>query len=321
MKRLYGVMTLLVLMGIHTHVNASTCRVNGGPWTELPRDLPLQVPVTVTLAEDRTRITLEGARLECAYSGNWQSPTNFKDYWKTGSATGSPWIPGPKFANEGAGLRINGMHQNIPIAHGILVATLPDDLHGYPIHVTPYILVRNTPSNPIDVRVGDLLGTLRLTQTNNYDSDSRRLSVAYTAANNFTISPSACTINNNNPIEINFGNVHQRGIGTDPLTTSIRKDFRLTYTCPDPGITTPITITYKGSRSSFDSRLLTMTNPDVGTAMVRAGSAVQVNGSFLTRIDNSVGGDNVTFTLVRRAGSLPSAGPVSGSGVLVMGVP
>lgn len=90
---------------------------------------------------------------------------------------------------------------------------------------------------------------------------------------------------------------------------------------PGWGINTPITITYKGNSSAFDSRLLMMTNPDVGTALVRAGSAVQVNGSFLTRITNSVGGDDVTFSLVRRAGSLPTPGAISGSGVLVMGVP
>jgi len=201
------------------------------------------------------------------------------------------------------------------------VSTLANNGAAYPIDVTPYILLRSNPSNPIDVVSGDILGTLRLNQTNNYDGARRGLELTYTAANNFTVSPSTCTINNNNPIEINFGNVHQRAIGTDPLTTTIRADRRLTYTCPSPGITSPITITYQGSRSSFDTRLLMMTNPDVGTAMLRAGSAVQVGGSFLTRIDNSVGGDDVTFTLVRRAGSLPAAGVISGSGVLVMGVP
>nr|WP_252193622.1 fimbrial protein [Pseudomonas sp. TAE6080] len=189
------------------------------------------------------------------------------------------------------------------------------------INVTPYILLRNYPSNPLDIRIGDNLGLLRLTSSNNYDSTRPQLTVTYTAANNFTISPSTCTINNNNPIEINFGNVHQRAIGTDPLTSTIVSNRRLTYSCPDGGINTPITITYRGTASSFDSRLLRMTNPNVGTALVRAGSAVQVNGSFLTRITNSVGGDDVTFSLVRRAGSLPTPGAISGSGVLVMGVP
>ena len=198
---------------------------------------------------------------------------------------------------------------------------MPNNLIGVPVDVTPYILLRNDPSNAIDVRIGDVLGRLNLEQTNNYSSGSSTLALTYTAANNFSISPSTCTINNNNPINIDFGTVNQRAIGTDPLTTSIVSNRRLTYSCPDGGINTPITITYKGTRSAFDSRLLMMTNADVGTALVRAGSAVPVNGSFLTRITNSSGADDVTFSLVRRAGSLPSAGAISGSGVLVMGVP
>ena len=319
MKRLYGTIVPLVLMGVCTTAQAVDCRVNGGPWqTGNPN---LSVPVTVRLSEDRVRILLEGARLECRFSPGPQTPSWWMDYWATGNAAGTPWTPGPKFSSEGTGLRINGAYQNTPVQSGIRVATMPDNRTIYPIDVIPYILMRNYPANPFDVRIGDNLGLLRMTSSNNFDASRPQLTVTYTAANNFTVSPSTCTINNNNPIEINFGEVHQRAIGTDPLTTTIRSDRRLTYACPDGGINTPITITYKGSPSSFDPRLLVMTNPDVGTAMVRGGSAVQVGGSFLTRITNSGGGDDVTFSLVRRAGSLPTTGAISGSGVLVMGVP
>ncbi|CAM2736519.1 fimbrial protein [Pseudomonas gessardii] len=263
---------------------------------------------------------MEGARLECRFTAG-AGPVWGEDYWETGNASGTPWTSGPKFTAERSGLRINGAFLNTPVPAGIRVATMPNNGVGYPINITPYILVRNDPTNPIDVRTGDTLGLLRLTSSNNFDATRPQLTVTYTAANNFTISPSTCTINNNNPIEINFGDVHQRAIGTDPLTTTIRRDRRLTYACPDPGITTPITITYKGIPSSFNANLLVMSNPDVGTALVRGGAPVQVGGAFLSRITNSVGGDDVTFTLVRRAGSLPTPGPVSGSGVLVMGVP
>ncbi|ANF84544.1 hypothetical protein A7J50_1103 [Pseudomonas antarctica] len=323
MKRLYGAMALLVLLSVTTTAKAVDCRINGGGWITVGggQNINLQVPVTVRLDTSQNRIFLEGARLECRYTPAWWSPSPAEDYWATGSLAGSPWTPGPKFASEGTGLRINGTNRNTPVPVGIRVATMPDNSTGYPIDVTPYILMRNAPGNPIDIRVGDNLGLLRMTQTNNGNTGSSQLIVTYLAANNFTVSPSTCTINNNNPIEINFGEVHQRAIGTDPLTTTVRSDRTLTYSCPDAGITTPITITYKGSPSSFDTRLLVMTNPDLGTALVRAGSAVQVNGSFLTRITNSVGGDDVTFTLVRRTGSLPATGAITGSGVLVMGVP
>ena len=315
MKRLY---VGFVLLAINTAAQAVDCRVNGGPWQN--GNPNLHVPVTVTLSADRTRIMLEGARLECrfTYSGG---PAWHADFWASGNASGAPWTPGPKFTGERTGLRINGGFYNTPVPGGINIVTVPNNGVFYPINVTPFILVRNFPANPIDVRVGDNLGLLRLTSSNNYDPTRPQLTVTYTAANNFTVSPSTCTINNNNPIEINFGSVNQRAIGTDPLTTTISTNRRLTYACPDGGVNTPITITYKGIPTSFDSRLLRMSNTEVGTALVRGGSAVQVNGSFLTRITNSVGGDDVTFSLVRRAGSLPAAGAINGSGVLVMGVP
>ncbi|PIB44715.1 hypothetical protein AOA59_10370 [Pseudomonas sp. 2822-15] len=317
MKRIYKAVVLLLLTAVATTAQAVDCRVNGGAWGRVTH---LTVPVNVRLDEDRTRILMEGARLECRFTAG-AGPAWGEDYWATGNPTGAPWTPGPKFSSERAGLRINGSFQNVPVPAGIRIATMPNNGVGYPINITPYILMRSSPSNPIDVRIGDMLGLLRISATNNYNSDRADLTVTYTAGNDFTVSPSTCTINNNNPIEINFGTVHQRAIGIDPLTSSIVSNRRLTYSCPDGGINTPITITYKGTRSGFDTRLLMMSNPDVGTAMVRAGTAVPVNGSFLTRITNSTGADDVTFSLVRRNGSLPTAGAVSGSGVLVMGVP
>lgn len=316
-------MTLLFLVCVATTARAVDCRMNGGPWITVGggQDINLQVPVTVRLDTNQNRILMDGANLQCRYTPGPQTPSRAEDYWATGSTAGIPWTPGPKFASEGTGLRVNGVYRNYPVAGGIRVATLPDNRVGYPIDVTPYIIMRNSPGNPISIRIGDNLGLLRMTQTNNAGSGSSRLAVTYVANNNFTISPSTCTINNNNPIEINFGQVNQRAIGSDPLTTPIVSNRRLTYSCPQGGISTPITITYKGTRSSFDARLLMMSNPQVGTALVRAGTAVPVNGSFLTRITNSVGGDDVTFSLVRQAASLPAAGAISGSGVLVMGVP
>ncbi|WPN96617.1 fimbrial protein [Pseudomonas sp. MUP55] len=322
MKRLFGALALLVSAGASTVVSAADCRVNGGGWVHVGAGgtLNLQVPVTVQPGSDNSRIFLEGARLECRFTPGQPYPT-FMDYWRTAIQAGAPWTPGPKFANQGTGLRISGAYLNTPVPYDIHLAGMPNNGVGVPIDVTPYILIRNNPTNPIDVRIGDNLGVLRLRQTNNYNTSSTLLALTYIAANNFSVSPSTCTINNNNPIEINFGNVHQRAIGTDPLTSSVVSNRRLTYSCPDGGINTPITITYKGTRTAFDSRLLLMTNADVGTALVRGGVPVQVNGSFLTRITNSTGADDVTFSLVRRAGSLPAAGPITGSGVLVMGVP
>ena len=320
MKRPFAAVALLALSAVTTVVKAADCRVNGGPWQRLnPGDtVSLTVPVTVRLGADTTRILLEGANLECRYSILEGHPAWRQDYWATAP---SAWLPGPKFTAHGTGLRINGRDFNTPVPAGALISTMPNNGIGVPVNVTPYILLINNPTNPIDVRIGDTLGTLTLDQTNNYDANRTRLVLRYAADNNFSISPSTCTINNNQPINIDFGNVHQRAIGTDPLSSTVRTDRTLTYRCPDPGINMPITITYKGTATSFNANLLTMSNGDVGTAMVRAGAAVRVNGAFQTRITNSTGSDDVTFALVKRNGSLPAEGPITGSGVLVMGVP
>lgn len=322
MKRLFGAVVLLALGTVTTVVKAADCRVNGGSWQTVNPggSFNLHVPVTVRVGADTSRILLEGANIECRFTSFGGSPW-FQDFWATSSDVGPAWTPGPKFAGQNTGLRINGGFYNTPVPTNIRVATIPNNGGAVPILVTPYILIRNNPTNPIDVRTGDVLGVLRLNQTNNYDTGWVRFVMTYSAANDFSISPSSCTINNNTPININFGNVHQRAIGTDPLSTTIRVNHRLSYSCPDGGINTPITITYKGTPTSFNANLLTMSNGDVGTAMVRAGAAVRVNGAFQTRITNSTGSDDVTFALVKRNGSLPAAGPVSGSGVLVMGVP
>lgn len=323
MKRLFGAVVLLALAGVTTTVKAADCRVNGGNWqrVSIGGTLNLQVPVNVRLEVNEPRILLSGVRIECRFEPDSYTPDGRQDYWATGTRIGPAWSPGPKFVSQTTGLRINGSYWNTPIQAGIRIATMPNNTSPIPIDVIPYILIRNNPTNPIDIRIGDTLGVLRLDQTNNYDSFSTSLQLTYIANNDFTISPSSCTINNNQPIEINFGNVHQRAIGTDPVSTTVRTDRTLTYRCRDPGITTPITITYKGTPSSFNANALVMSNPNVGTALVRQGTAVRVNGSFLTRITNSSGSDVVTFALVKQAGSLPVEGPLNGSGVLVMGVP
>lgn len=323
MKRLFGAVVLLALAGVTTTVKAADCRVNGGNWqrVSIGGTLNLQVPVNVRLEVNEPRILLSGVRIECRFEPDSYTPDGRQDYWATGTRIGPAWSPGPKFVNQTTGLRINGSYWNTPIQAGIRIATMPNNTSPIPVDVIPYILIRNNPTNPIDIRIGDNLGVLRLDQTNNYDSSATSLQLTYIANNDFTISPSSCTINNNQPIEINFGNVHQRAIGTDPVSTTVRTDRTLTYRCPDPGITTPITITYKGTPSSFNANALVMSNPNVGTALVRQGTAVRVNGSFLTRITNSSGSDVVTFALVKQAGSLPVEGPLNGSGVLVMGVP
>lgn len=180
---------LLALAGVTTTVKAADCRVNGGNWqrVSIGGTLNLQVPVNVRLEVNEPRILLSGVRIECRFEPDSYTPDGRQDYWATGTRIGPAWSPGPKFVSQTTGLRINGSYWNTPIQAGIRIATMPNNTSPIPIDVIPYILIRNNPTNPIDIRIGDTLGVLRLDQTNNYDSFSTSLQLTY-IANNVTAS-------------------------------------------------------------------------------------------------------------------------------------
>lgn len=129
---------LLVLLSVTTTVRAADCRINGGAWKYVGDGgiLNLEVPVNVSLGSDSTRILLEGAWLECRFTPSHAHPTRI-DFWGTSAQAGNPWVPGPKFNNQGTGLRINGAFYNTPVPFNIRIATMPNNFVAYPIYVTP----------------------------------------------------------------------------------------------------------------------------------------------------------------------------------------
>lgn len=222
------------------------------------------------------------------------------------------------------GLRIKGIYYPVEVGPRIHLATIKsNNRQGVDMNSYMYIVIQGSPGNPIDIRQGDHLGTMVLKQTNNNPNNPVEpvVRVELYADNSFVVEPSTCTINNNQPIDVNFNQVDRTQIGESVNSTPIRANIRLNYSCPDPGITMPITITLKGPPAGFDPGVLNMSNPDLGTGLLRAGVQVRPEGAFQTNIYNSSGGDDVTFALTRRAGSTPVTGGFSGSATLVMGVP
>ena len=308
MKYLTGIVLLLLMQG----VTASECRVNGGPWVS-----GTWVPVTVpVIANPSTgRIDLDGFRLECRYTPDG-GPSSRKDFWHT-TAGG---VYAPELGRYKMGLRIHNRDYLSPVPGGIHIATMPNNGIGVDLGTYLYILTQGVPGSPINIRAGDEFATMTVLQSSNYGNE-RNIYIHLTAANSLIIEPSTCTINNNQPIEVNFNNVDRTQIGESVSSTPIRVDKRLDYRCPDAGITLPITITFKGLPASFNTGVLGMSNPNLGAGLLRAGTQVAPGRSFQTNIYNSSGSDTVTFALIRKPGSTPATGAFSGSATLVMGVP
>lgn len=307
---------LLLLLLMHA-ASASQCRVNGGGWQDVTYN-SLSINVPVQAHPGSGRILLDGYLMECRYTPDG-FPASFRDYWHTYN---NALVPGPKFVAYRMGLRIKDTDYPAPVGGRISIATMPNNGRGVDLRTYMYIVNQGSPGTPIDIRKGDLLGTLVLKQTNNTGNPVEPVvNVFLYADSTLIIEPSTCTINNNQPIEVNFNNVDRTRIGESVSSTPIRVDKRLDYRCPDAGITLPITITFKGLPASFSTGVLGMNNPNLGAGLLRAGTQVAPGGSYRTNIYNSSGSDTVTFALIRKPGSTPATGAFSGSATLVMGVP
>lgn len=309
MKLIIGTVLLLLMQS----VSASQCRVNNGPWESVAGGwFPLTVPL---IAHPSTgRIDLDGYIMECRYTPDgWPASSTDRLYTKPGA------LLSPYFGNYTVGLRIRGTDYPSPVTGNVLLATMPNDGRGRNLETFMYILTRGSPGKPINIRAGDWFATFQLRQ-DGFHTD-HDVDVLLYAGNDFITEPSTCTINGNRPIDVNFNTVDRTLIGEAASSTPIRTNIRLNYSCPDPGITMPITITLQGIPASFDAGVLSTSNPNLGTGMLRGAGQVSPGSAFSTNIVNSSGGDDVTFALTRPPGSVPATGAFSGSGTLVMGIP
>jgi len=314
MKYLTGILLLLMMQA----ASATQCRVDGGSWFNIGGSVRIDVNVKATPGSNM--IFMSGYTLECRFDlgGGAPGPGNLWDEFNTRDAG---LVPGEKFMRHKMGLYTISGPFLAPINRPVYIARMGNQGTPHNLNTHIYMNLMGGPGNPINILPGDLLGTVLLRQHNNYGTPGSTLSIAIYARNSFSFEPSACTINGNRPIEVDFGPVAPLDIGDNPLSSIIQKNLMLDYSCPDPGVTTPISITLRGYSASFNDNAIAMGHKDLGTSLIRRGAVVKPGSSFLTQLTNSVGSDEVTFSLIRKSGTHPDAGVYNGSATLVMGVP
>ena len=229
----------------------------------------------------------------------------------------------PRYSSYGGGLNVEGVNYPIPVRLGILLAV--QRLESYvSVSGRPYLNIPTAPGQYVNIRSGDKIATVELYMTMYNSSTLVREYTTFVnvfARNSLNLSPSTCTINNNNPIDVNFGSVDPVAVGETPLASPNLRTVTLNYSCPDAGIYSPINVTFRGTASSFNSSALATSNANLATALLRNNVVVPPGGSFRGTISNSSGRDTVVFSLIRKTGSFPAAGPFTGSATLVMSVP
>lgn len=313
MKYLIGIFMLLLI----ETASAAQCRVNGGPWTWIDQWAGRQMSVSATVRRipGTSMVRLDGYTLECRLEAGGGNTPRERDIWMT---YGGHMSVGPKLSGRQVGATINGTDYNSPLMSLMHIATAVRGGPGVNLNTYGYAMQ----AAGVNFVAGDPLLTIALSIDRNYGSGNLSdVRFHLHAANNLPPDISTCTINNNRTIDVNFNTVNSALIGEGVSTTPIKKDIQLNYSCPQGGMTMPITIGFRGQAASFNSGALAMNNSNLATALLRGGVQVRPGQAFTTNLSNSSGRDTVTFALIRRPGSTPATGAFSGSATLVMGVP
>lgn len=316
MKYLAGLM-LLVLVQC---VSATECRVNGGAWVDPNvKGFNVYVPVRANIADGK--VLLDGYTMECRHGQPISFPFDPSEEVLT-----SPDAVRltPEYKHLEGGFRLS-VDYPLPVRAGILLSIQRRE-PMVSVQGRPYINITRAPGQYIEIKSGSKIATVYLTiRTYAFGSLvwTGSTFVNIFANNALNLNPSTCTINNNAPINIDFQSVDPIAVGENPFSSPNKELFVLRYSCPDTGITSPLDITLRGTKSAFNSTGLATSNPDLATVMYRiSGSAIIAPGtSFRTSLTNSAGADIVAFSLIRKPGSFPAAGPFTGSATLVMSVP
>ena len=318
MKYLMGLLFLLLMQA----VSATECRLNGGNWVNPERHgFNAYVNLVPNLAA--AKVFLDGYTFECRHG--LQTTFPFDPYEQVLTDPDTMMLyPQPGYFAEG-GLNVTGTYYPTPVRAGIVLSVQRNE-PLVSVLGRPYLNIVRAPGRYVRISSGALVATVRLRVRTYLNGSTLRNFVTFVnvyARHSLNLNPSTCTINNNAPINVDFGSVDSLAVGESPTSAPNSKTFVLRYSCPDAGISSPIDITLKGATSSFNSSGLAMSNPDLTTVVYRTSTFVVVppGGSFRGAITNSSGRDGVTFALIRKPGSLPAAGPFTGSATLIMGLP
>ena len=311
-------LTGLILFMLAHIASAAECQVNGSRWTD-PLTHGYNAYVDVRASTSIQKILLNYYVMNCRHG----QPLQINPYLEVVTDPDAVQFS-PQYSHLQGGLvTAADTYYPTPVRAGYILGMQRAEPYTSVVG-GPYLNITTTPGNYINIQAGSLIAVVkvRIRLSDITGSGDFPTFVNVYARNSLNLSPSTCTINNNDPIDVDFGSVDPVAIGGEiPAGTPYRQSVALNYSCPDAGIFTPIDIKLVGTASSFNSSALATSNPNLATAMIRLSSLVPPGGSFRTSINNSSGGDTVLFSLFRKTGSLPGAGPFTGSATLVMSVP
>lgn len=229
---------------------------------------------------------------------------------------------------------ISGTDYNLPNTGALhLLRVSGKNYNGYPLSQTLpiqfWLQLSDTPGETVPIKQGDLILTLALRQTPYNVQNGIEVSQApinYTwkfyAANDAYIITSTCTINNNQQINVAFGDIYADKLTTGSASSVTSVSQSLEYYCNSP-VTQDIDIQMIATPvAGFSSKnTISTSNANIGVIMLHDGVEVPPNGSFHAKLVSGQGTDIVTFVPVKKSSSTSYSdleGEFQASAILVM---
>ena len=317
-------LTILFFLLFTQKASAIFCVVDGGTLLDM-RVITLDVYADLRMDSTTGRVTTEGYSISCAHNFPVTFPLAYQE--RTYSTT-ETLTPGPLIAAFKYGMIFGGSVYPGSLGPGKIL--LIGD-RGAPYYRFPLKMYFDIPINSaggVRVNPGSLLGTFSFFTFYNFNHPSfrsYRMNARFFARNSLVVNPVVagdCAINNNAPIEVDFGNVDPDTITADLYFSPSRKVVDVRFVCPSGVSSVGIQL---DATPSFDPRGIKTSNPDIAIAMISNGSDAIVSPGLANYLEYSLNRGEMTtsftYSLIRKPGSIPYPGPFTASGIIRLTLP
>lgn len=237
-------------------------------------------------------------------------------------------VPGAMFSGFDTGVYVNGARYLSNQVSRVNVLSLKDD-QRYPIDIDMFLFIPEKLEEGLIINAGQTLMTVTLVKWSTWGNNTgneEEFTWTFIADNQVALTTGTCTVNNNEPININFGLVPKSRIkNTGQGLDSVIQTANLNIDCEDSRLNQDVRITLSANSASGNMQnTIATTIENLGVEMYYNNKLISPMNSFLTPLTAGRSDAEVTFGLVKNAtiesDALPD-GRFEASGSLVISLP
>lgn len=179
------------------------------------------------------------------------------------------------------------------------------DGNYHPVDIDMFFKTPDPVGPYLVIEPGDVLLTLDLNKYSIPNELDRDFVWTFRAANRAILATGSCVINDNQLVDVDFGEVSKTAISTVGSQTRYQIEKELEYDCDDASVNQNIRVSLSADTASFSNTAFSTSTLGLGVEMYHEGQVVAPFDSFNSNLRNGMGRDTVTFTLVKT----PNPGP------------